>query len=389
MAKIEQYSRIINHAISTSGQSFTVPSSNDHTDETWLATDLYIGELGVNVTDDKVFVRTNNGIIQIATGTSSATAATTSTPSVFQFNSPHIQVGTTYSADSVSPRSGYYTDLGTSTYRWKDLYLGGSATTNTTINTNGGLWLKQSSDSILVTNAVSSTNAPIEIGTTASTTTKDRGLFLNSKSSTIAGTPEQNSVISSYNITINSGKQNVALGGADTAFSTGLTHSVIVGYGYGKTQSRSLDVVAGGGLSVRGISDDGSSQYNDSDWRTRQARLRTTNALTTNIVTIPWNATASGGEVVQLKAYLTGVNIADASQVYSAEISGAYSIDSSLTTYEIGTPIILEWNSFSTAPQVELGVDGNAASVKVIGLGSTTIQWLCSYSYHKMINVIP
>ena len=59
MAKIEQYSRIINHALTTAGQNFTVPVSNDHTDETWLASDLYIGEFGVNLTDDKVYVRTN------------------------------------------------------------------------------------------------------------------------------------------------------------------------------------------------------------------------------------------------------------------------------------------------------------------------------------------
>lgn len=385
MPKIEQYSRIINHAISTSGQTFTVPSSNDHTDETWLATDLYIGEFGVNVTDDKVYVRTNNGILQLSAGT--ASGATTSTPAVFQFNSPHIQIGTTYSADSVSPRSGYYTDLGTSTYRWKDLYLGGSATTNTTINTNGGLWIKQSSDSILVTNAVSATNAPIEIGLTSSATTKDRGLFLNSKSSTMAS-PEGNTAISSNNVVMATGKYLSTLGAADTSFTAGLSHSVVIGYGYGRTQSRSLEVVAGGSLAVRGISDDGSSQYVDSDWKTRQARLRTTNALTTNIVSIPWYNAAVGGEVVQLKAYLTAVNISDASKVYSAEISGAYSINGSLTTYEIGTPIILEWSSFTTAPQVELGVDSTGTYVKVIGLGSTTLQWLCSYSYHRLINVI-
>lgn len=385
MPKIEQYSRIINHAISTSGQTFTVPSSNDHTDETWLATDLYIGEFGVNVTDDKVYVRTNNGILQLSTGT--ASGATTSTPAVFQFNSPHIQIGTTYSADSVSPRSGYYTDLGTSTYRWKDLYLGGSATTNTTINTNGGLWIKQSSDSILVTNAVSATNAPLEIGLTSSTTTKDRGLFLNSKSSTMAS-PQSNTIVSSNNVVMATGTYLSALSSADTSFSTGLSHSSIIGYGYGRTQSRSLDVTIGGAVSLRGISDDGSTQYNDSEWRTKQARLRTTNALTTNIVSIPWYNAAVGGEVVQLKAYLTAVNISDASKVYSAEISGVYSIDGSLATYEVGTPIILEWSSFTTAPQVELGVDSTGTYVKVIGLGSTTLQWLCSYSYHRLINVI-
>lgn len=388
MAKIEQYSRIINHAISTSGQTFTVPSSNDHTDETWLATDLYIGELGVNVTDDKVFVRTNNGIIQLATGTSS-TGTTSSIANVFQFNSPNIQIGTTYSADSVSPRSGYYTDLGTSTLRWKDLYLGGSSTTNTTINTNGGLWLKQSTDSILVTNNVSSTNAPIEISATSSTTTKNRGLFLNSKSSSILGSPEQNSVISSYNVTVNTGKQIVSLGGADTQFASSLTHSVVIGYGYGKTQSRSLDVVAGGGLSVRGISDDGTTQYSDSDWITRQAKLRTTNANVTNIVSIPWSATASGGSVVQMKAYVVASDINDPGLIYSSEITGVYSINDNNVVYEIGIPVVSEWSTWSNnLITTEMGADTTGAYVKVKGDGSSTMQWLCTYSYHRIINIV-
>jgi len=76
MAKIEQFSRLINHRITTAGQQFTIPTSNDHTDETWLSTDLYIGELGMNITDDKLWFRTNNGLVQIATGTSSASIST-------------------------------------------------------------------------------------------------------------------------------------------------------------------------------------------------------------------------------------------------------------------------------------------------------------------------
>ena len=388
MAKIEQYSRIINHAISTSGQTFTVPSSNDHTDETWLATDLYIGEIGVNVTDDKVFFRTNNGIIQLATGTSS-TGTTSSIANVFQFNSPNIQIGTTYSADSVSPRSGYYTDLGTSTLRWKDLYLGGSATTNTTINTNGGLWLRQSTDSILVTNNVASTNAPIEIGATSSSTTKNRGLFLNSRSSSILGSPEQNSVISSFNVTLNGGKQIVSLGSADTTFASSLTHSVVIGYGYGKTQTRSLDVVAGGGLSVRGISDDGTTQYTDSDWITRQARLRTTNANVTNIASIPWSATASGGSVIQMKAYVVASDINDPGLIYSSEITGVYSINDNNVVYEIGIPVVSEWSTWSNnSITTEMGADTTGAYVKVKGDGSSTMQWLCTYSYHRIINIV-
>jgi hypothetical protein len=117
MAKIEQYSRIINHAISTSGAVFTVPTSNDHTDETWLATDLYVGEFGVNVTDDKVYVRTSNGIIPVATG---ATGSGTGTQSATRIRVP-LRAATgsgigSASATSVhvAPRAATGSGVGTS-----------------------------------------------------------------------------------------------------------------------------------------------------------------------------------------------------------------------------------------------------------------------------------
>jgi hypothetical protein len=43
----------------------TVPSSNDHTDGTWLITDLYKGELFINQADEKIFYRAESGIIEI------------------------------------------------------------------------------------------------------------------------------------------------------------------------------------------------------------------------------------------------------------------------------------------------------------------------------------
>jgi hypothetical protein len=48
-----------------SGQEPTIPLSDDHTDGTWLPTDLYIGEIFMNSNDDKVWVRTDNGIIPL------------------------------------------------------------------------------------------------------------------------------------------------------------------------------------------------------------------------------------------------------------------------------------------------------------------------------------
>ena len=57
MAKISQFSRILHHRSTIAGQKFTVPISNDHSDDTWLNTDLYIGEIGINVSDDTIYFR--------------------------------------------------------------------------------------------------------------------------------------------------------------------------------------------------------------------------------------------------------------------------------------------------------------------------------------------
>lgn len=386
MSKIEQFSRIVNHSITTSGVGFTVPSSNDHTDETWMATDLYVGEFGVNLTDDKVYVRTNNGILELAVGTASG-----GTEAVFIYDSPNITISSTYSVDSIIRNGNGYTDLGSSTYRFKDLYLGDSSSTFAKIDTNGGLWLKESTNSILITNNIDNTNAPIEIGNTASSTSKDRGLLLNSKSSNIVGGSTECSIIGSTNVTMDNCKSSIAIGSGDCIYDNGLTHSVVIGYGYSKDQKDSLEVVLGGGSSVRGISDDGSKVYDSSDYKTRQSKLTTTNSLLTNISYIPWIDKSIGGECVQVKAFILATDIANASRVYSAEISGIYSIDTSLGLHEIGTPIVMEWNSLvdntSEIPTCEMGITDIGVYIKIQGTSISTIKWLCTYSFQRLINI--
>ena len=384
MAKIEQFSRIINHAISTSGAVFTVPTSNDHTDETWLATDLYVGEFGVNVTDDKVYVRTSNGIIPLSTGsTSSGTGA-----SILVFNSPNINIGTTYSANSLSPNGVYYTDLGTTSNRWKDLFLGGSSTTAATIDANGALAVKDTDGGILVTNDAISTGAPIEVDT-SSNTNKERVLNLNSRVVTNSGSTNYNVTIASQTVSMTNNTKAVVIAGSNVTLADGVTDIVHLGEGYSKVDYQSEQVVAGGSLAVRGVDDDGSTQYNSSDWITKQSRLRTSNALMNDLATIAWFDAGLGGEVVQVKAHVMATDIANPALVYSAEISGVYSIDESLNLYEIGTPIVLEWNSFTgTIPTVEIGSDGSGVYIKAQGNATNTIQWLCSYSYHRLINVL-
>ena len=390
MARIDQYSRLKHHRISTSGQSFTIPTSEDHTDETWLATDLYIGEIGINVTDDKVWMRTNNGIVQIATGTSS-TGSTSSTAAIFVFNSPDIQIGSTYSADSLSPRSGYYTDLGTTTYRWKNIYLGGAANNLTTIDVNTGLYLKTTSDGILTTDGAASSNAPIEVHTNSSNANKDRPLFLNTRTGTANGSTNYITTASAQTVTTTNNSYVFAAAGTNISFSDSLSYVTHLGRGFTRPVYESDMHVVGGKHAVKGMADDGSGQYDKSEWITTQALLRTSNALTTDIVTIPWSSTASGGDVIQVKGYIVGTDIADATQVYSAEVMGCYSISgtaSSLTVTEVGVPILNVLSSWSsTQPDAEMTADSDGVYVKVTGIAATTIQWLCSYSYHRLINV--
>lgn len=387
--KIEQFSRLINHRVTTTGQTFTIPTSNDHTDETWLATDLYIGEIGINVTDDTIYMRTNNGIVQISTGTSST--GTTSSAAVFVYNSPNIEIGSTYSAAAVTPRSGYYTDLGSSTLRWKDLYLGGSSGGTTTINVNSGLNLKESTNGILTTNGMVNDNSPIGIHSTSQNTTKNRGLHLNSRSTTFVGASNTESVfISTISASMSNCSSSAVIGGKNVKISDGLSSVVHLGVGYDKFDYETETIYAGKKLAIRGVADDGSTQYNRSDWTTSQAILRTSDALTSNIVTIPWTSTASGGDVIQVKGYIIGTDISDATLVYSAEIMGAYSIDGSLQVTEVGTPILNALSSYTgDQPDCEMSADGSNVYVKVTGVGTNTIQWLCSYSYHRLINVIP
>lgn len=385
MAKIEQYSRIINHAISTSGAVFTVPTSNDHTDETWLATDLYVGEFGVNVTDDKVYVRTSNGIIPVATGASGSSTAS----NIFVFDSPNIKIAATYSADSLSPNGTYYTDLGTSANRWKNIYLGGSGTTKALINVNAGVAMSDTTGGILVTNNTISTGSAIEIDT-SSNINKARVLNLNSRTITNTGSTNYNVTIACQTVSMTNNTKAVAIASTEVNFDDGITDVVHLGKGYNKINYESEQITVGGSLAIRGTDDDGSSQYITSDWITKQTKLRTSNALMSDLAQVPWYDSIVGGEVIQIKAYVIATDIADASLIYSAEISGVYSMDASLNVYEVGMPVISEWSTFSVAnqPTVELACDGDNVDIKCQGNGTNTIQWLCTYSYHRLVNVI-
>lgn len=63
-----QDSRIRIKRSTVAGATPTVAPSSDHTDGTWSVNDIYIGELYLNDTDQRLFVRTTGGVVEIATG---------------------------------------------------------------------------------------------------------------------------------------------------------------------------------------------------------------------------------------------------------------------------------------------------------------------------------
>lgn len=77
-----------------SGQEPTIPLSDDHSDGTWLPTDIYIGEFFMNSSDDKLWIRTDNGIVPLG-GTSGST---------YSFIGDYVHIsGGTYSGTVYAP----------------------------------------------------------------------------------------------------------------------------------------------------------------------------------------------------------------------------------------------------------------------------------------------
>jgi hypothetical protein len=65
MAVVENY-RIIQKRSTTSSEVPTVPASDDHSDGSWSTTDIYKGEIFVNLADNIIWFRGDDGIIKLA-----------------------------------------------------------------------------------------------------------------------------------------------------------------------------------------------------------------------------------------------------------------------------------------------------------------------------------
>jgi len=92
----------------------TVPSSNDHTDGTWIATDIYKGELFYNQADGVLWTRGDSGI-ECIQGTAKLTIASAD---VLTLNTTPIEIiaapGVGYAIEVIS--TSVYIDFNTTPY---------------------------------------------------------------------------------------------------------------------------------------------------------------------------------------------------------------------------------------------------------------------------------
>lgn len=68
-----QFSRLISKQSDVTGVVATIPTTDDHSDGSWLDTDIYIGELFLNTADNVLQTRTDSGILNLSSGGSGAT----------------------------------------------------------------------------------------------------------------------------------------------------------------------------------------------------------------------------------------------------------------------------------------------------------------------------
>lgn len=65
---MEEFKRMVLKISDVENAVATIPASNDHTDGTWIATDIYEGELFLNIVDDVLQTRTDSGIVTLNGG---------------------------------------------------------------------------------------------------------------------------------------------------------------------------------------------------------------------------------------------------------------------------------------------------------------------------------
>jgi hypothetical protein len=97
----------------------------------------------------------------------------------------------------------------------------------------------------------------------------------------------------------------------------------------------------------------------------------------------------TAGEAIQMKAFVMGVN-RDDGNVYSAELVGT-----GMYPKIIGDVYVLEQSNFGgtasmppyTLAEATIECDATNFYVKVSGHAASSVEWIVSYSYHRMSNL--
>jgi len=379
MSKIEQYSRILHHRLTGEGSVFTVPTSNDHTDDTWSPTDLYIGEIGINVSDDKMFFRTNNGIIEVGVATASATGS-----NIWVFSNNNIEIGPSFAPDAITRNISSPVDLGTSTLRFSNLFLGNTPDGISTINVNNGFSITNNAGLMITSVNASNNIAAITIATQSSSADKTRPIHINTKNSQINGAGSERAIMASDASKIGSSSRTTIISGSGVELGNDADGVVYMGLSYSREWNKPDTVVVGGELAIRGVTDSNNLAYTDSEWIKGQKKIETDDALYNTIFTYPWG----DARTIQLKAMVMAVATLDPSIAFTTEISISAYFDGTNAGL-IGDPIIKEMNS--TGEDLEVIADTNSSNltIKVKGANGAALNWLCSYEYHviKKISV--
>jgi len=69
---MEEFKRMILKVSDVENDVATIPNTNDHTDGSWLTTDIYEGELFLNVVNNILQTRTEAGIVTLYDGAGSS-----------------------------------------------------------------------------------------------------------------------------------------------------------------------------------------------------------------------------------------------------------------------------------------------------------------------------
>ena len=111
---MNEFKRMILKVSDVTTEVATIPTTNDHTDGSWLNTDIYIGELFLNITDEVFQTRTDVGIVTLNGNTSAVTGsgtanyiskwtgATTQGDSLIFDNGTSVSIGASLSASNLS-----------------------------------------------------------------------------------------------------------------------------------------------------------------------------------------------------------------------------------------------------------------------------------------------